>query len=70
MGVSCKEEVAIDRDAMLVSIMDKLFEICGFCFAAQVVEGALFHAAICWVFGIKWRAIIDVECGSGEWWKV
>ena len=52
----------MDSIAVLVNIMDKLFEICDFCFAAHVVEGTLFHAAICWVFGIRWRTIIDVKC--------
>ena len=50
---------------MFVSVVDKLFEIGDFRFAAHVVEGALFDAAVYWVFGFGWRAIIDIQWRGG-----
>ncbi len=52
-------------EVRMVLGVDKLFEIGDFRFAAHVVEGALFDAAVYWVFGFGWRAIIDIQWRSG-----
>ena len=45
---------------MFVCVLDELGEVCYFCFAPHVVEGALFDSVVCWVSCIRWGGGVNV----------